>query len=213
LGPLRTNCYIVASEKTKNAILFDPADSADEIHSFLNHHNYNLKIIALTHTHFDHILALNTLKNRLNPVVFLRPESEATFKKCFKHCIKLCEINMNDLEIKKHMIKADKILNDGDTIELDGIKVKSFHTPGHSDDSCCFLFKNEKTLISGDTLFYNSIGRTDIPTGNFKQEIESIKNKLFVLENDVKVYPGHGWETTIGFEKRNNQMVLENIDT
>jgi glyoxylase-like metal-dependent hydrolase (beta-lactamase superfamily II) len=117
-------------------------------------------------------------------------------------------INEKNLNLGFHMgvecpiAEADRILKDGDEIDFHGNKIKVIHTPGHTEGGVCYLFDN--TLVSGDTLFLNSIGRFDFPLGSFEDEINSIKNKLMCLSDDIKVYPGHGFSTSIGRERKEN---------
>ncbi|MBQ9757855.1 MAG: MBL fold metallo-hydrolase [Clostridia bacterium] len=200
LGELVTNCYLIADENTKNAVLFDaPADS-EKVLDYLDKNDLNLKIILLTHAHFDHILALKEIMDK-------------TGAKCMLH--KDEEKYLSDPALNLSGEHADKVgkiheyslLDDGERIVLDGLLIETIHTPGHTAGGACYLVNGE-ILISGDTLFSGSIGRTDFPLGSFDDEIKSIKEKLMPLGDEIKVYPGHGFSTTIGKQRKENPYLI-----
>lgn len=198
VGLLGTNCYIWEDEKTKNAIVVDAPADADKIIEFADEKGVKITDIFLTHGHFDHILALKELKEKTGATISMFEKTEALMADSEK--------NMGGLVgVKCEFVKADRFLYNCEEIDFYGNKIKVIHTPGHTEDSVCYL--NEKTLISGDTLFRFSVGRTDGPTGNGEEEIFSIREKLMTLDDDVKVYPGHGEETTIGEERRGNPYI------
>jgi glyoxylase-like metal-dependent hydrolase (beta-lactamase superfamily II) len=212
LGRLNTNCYVAWDDETKNAVLFDAPEYPEIILKFLRENGLTLKIIMLTHAHFDHILALRELKERTGAKIYTQSSAREVFTSCVDFCRGLPDTGVvitSDKAEQKFFINSDEILEDGAEITLDSLKIRVIFTPGHSIDSTCFLINNE-ILISGDTLFCGTIGRTDVPSGDFASEIRSIKEKLFILPDEIKVYPGHGWDTTIGFEKKNNDAALEN---
>ena len=195
LGALGTNCYILADNATKMALVIDAPDRPDMILDFLTEKGYTLSGIVLTHGHYDHIQALADLKAKTNAPILIHKNgvkflNDSNYNLC--HCAGL---NWSPIE-------ADKLLEDGDTISLGLTSLKVLHTPGHTSDGICLYTDN--ILISGDTLFCQSIGRTDFPTGNLKQLINSIKEKILPLPNDTTVYPGHGPATTIGEERKGN---------
>lgn len=197
LGDLVTNSYLLANEETKNAILFDAPAEAEKILSYIEKKGFNLKSIFLTHAHFDHILALNELKEKTGAKVFLHTEEEKylndpEFNLSKNYCLK--------------KISDYSLLNDGDEILAEGIKIKVIHTPGHTTGSVCYLIDN--LLISGDTLFAGAIGRYDFPLGSLEAELNSIKSKLMVLDDEIKVYPGHGFSTTIGKQRKENPYLI-----
>ena len=200
LGELLTNSYLFADEVTKNAVIFDAPDNAEKILEYLNENGLTLKKILLTHAHFDHILAL-------------KPLMDATEAECVLHEIE--EQYLLDPALNFIAEKADEtcipesytLIKDNDIIIVDSIKIKVIHTPGHTTGSVCYLV-NDTTLISGDTLFSGSIGRFDFPLGSFEDEINSIKNKLMILDDDVKVCPGHGFATTIGKQRKDNPYLI-----
>ncbi len=199
LGDYVTNCYIIADEDTKNAVLFDAPAEPKKILDYCTKNNITIKYICLTHGHFDHILALDELKRETGAMLMLH-EKEAKY---------LTDPNLNLLGLASVDViipKADVLLKDGDIITLDSLKFKVIHTPGHTEGGACYLIDN--VLISGDTLFYGSIGRYDFPLGSLDDELCSIKEKLLVLEDETKVYPGHGFSTTIGKERKGNPCLI-----
>ncbi len=200
LGELLTNSYLIADEVTKNAVIFDAPDNPEKILEYLNENGLSLKKILLTHAHFDHILAL-------------KPLAEATGAKCVLHEMEeqyLFDPDLNlagDKATQIGILENYTLINDNDIITVDGLKIKVIHTPGHTTGSVCYLV-NDTTLISGDTLFSGSIGRFDFPLGSFEDEISSIKNKLMILDDEVKVCPGHGFTTTIGKQRKDNHYLI-----
>ncbi|SDN07726.1 MBL fold metallo-hydrolase [Sediminibacillus halophilus] len=198
LGPLGTNCYLVIKDKV--AMIVDPGGDADKLYTYLEEANINPIAILLTHAHFDHIGAVEDVRNRYQiPVLVHKAEADW-----------LSNPNLNGSALfRMEPISAgpaDKYIQSG---EMD-IGPFSFHireTPGHSPGGVAFVFPEEKSVISGDSLFQRGIGRTDLPGGDFEVLVETIKSKLFSLPDDYTVYPGHGPETVIGDEKAHNQFV------
>lgn len=199
LGDLSTNCYIWEDENTKNAMVIDVPDQADRIIKKAEELGVKITHIILTHGHFDHMLALRELCEKTE-ARFLVFHKTADFLK--DKNLNLC----NFARVSFDYIKPDELLLDGDVIDFFGNEIKLISTPGHTEDSICLIYEN--TLISGDTLFSRGVGRWDFPTGNGREEINSIKEKLYVLSDDIKVYPGHGPSTTIGEEKRENPYTV-----
>jgi glyoxylase-like metal-dependent hydrolase (beta-lactamase superfamily II) len=174
LGPWGTNAYIVVCQATGESLLVDAPGDADKVLKQLA--GTNPKYIVLTHTHIDHIGALEELKTSLKVPVALHP----------KDAVRLS-------------FRPDMELKDGDTIEVGKLKLKVLHTPGHTPGSLCFLVG--KYLISGDTIFPGGPGKTGTPA-DFKQILKSIETRLFVLPDDTEVYPGHGEGTVLGKERK-----------
>ena len=192
LGDLQTNCYILADSETKECAVFDPSAEADIILSAVNQHELKVRYIILTHVHIDHVMALDEIKKITGaPIVVHKEEAD------------LLNDNAGTLaqlfNTTPPKAKADIKVVDGDTVFLGKKEIKFIHTPGHTIGGMCALCDN--MLISGDTLFFESIGRTDFPGGNHNRLISSIKNKLMLLDNEIRVYPGHGQSTTIGHER------------
>ncbi len=196
LGSYATNCYFVYREGETKVLFFDPADQGDYLYDALRKKGFEVSAILLTHGHFDHIWGAQKLRALSGAKIYALDEEEAL----------LLDTGMNVSEMagRACTVKANEFLKDGQEMVLEGMAFQVIATPGHTSGSCCFYFKEEGILISGDTLFQESVGRTDFPTGSYSQIIRSIKEKLFVLPDEVKVYPGHGETTTIGYEKIHN---------
>jgi glyoxylase-like metal-dependent hydrolase (beta-lactamase superfamily II) len=193
VGPIRTNCYLIKNKLSDGVIIVDPGGDEEVIENRMLAYHMKPVAILLTHGHFDHIGAVNQLKSRFGVKVYAYQDE--------KEVLERPDINLSSMFERPMSIKADVYLRDNEEFELDGIKFKTIYTPGHTIGSCCFYIENEKVLFSGDTLFAYSHGRTDFPTGSEGAIIRSITERLLKLESDVKVYPGHEDETTIGREK------------
>ena len=199
LGPVQTNCYFLINEDTKEVLIVDPADRAQKIIEWINSEGLKPVAILLTHGHFDHIMGVAGVKKEYNiPIYASRDEAEVLANP---------QINVSTMMGAYMSMKADELFSDGDVLELAGMKLKVISTPGHTIGSVCFYMEEEKVLISGDTLFEASVGRSDFPTGSSRQLIESIKTRLFVLPDDTDVFPGHGGTTSIAYEKAHNPFI------
>ena len=199
LGPVQTNCYFLINEDTKEVLIVDPADRAQKIIEWINSEGLKPTAILLTHGHFDHIMGVAGVKKEYNiPIYASKDEVEVLANP---------QINVSTMMGAYLSMKADKLFSDGDVLELAGVKLKVISTPGHTIGSVCFYMEEEKVLISGDTLFEASVGRSDFPTGSSRQLIESIKTRLFALPDDTDVFPGHGGTTSIAYEKAHNPFI------
>lgn len=198
LGPLGTNCYIV--NKGKDAIIFDPGSESEKIITLLKEYQLNPIAIMLTHAHFDHIGAVDHLRKYFQIDVYAH-EEEANWLEDPK-------LNRSHRFIGEEIStkEPDRILTPGQ-MNLANFQFEIIHTPGHSPGSVTFIFHQQKFIISGDVLFLQGIGRTDLPGGDAKVLKKSIKNKLYQLDDHFTVLPGHGEQTTIGFEKKNNMFI------
>lgn len=194
-GIYETNNYLIICEKTREAALIDAGGNYEKTISLLKENNAELKYILHTHGHWDHIQGDNKLQKSTGAKVLINKEDEFLVK-ALEQQLLMHGINP---ELPPEI---NGFLEDNQEIQVGELKLKVIHTPGHSPGGVCFLA--EKTLISGDTLFAESVGRTDLPGGSFEVLGNSIKNKLFTLPEDITVYPGHGPSTTIGHEKQNN---------
>ncbi len=199
LGMCQTNCYFVYEDGKNEAIVFDPADRGDYIYNGLKEKGFSVAAILLTHGHFDHIWGVEALKELSGARVYA---CEAEKEVCEN-----ASVNVSKGAGRPCAIVADVYVKDGEEISIQGMKGTLIATPGHTKGSCCYYFEDDKILISGDTLFQESVGRTDLPTGSMGQLIRSVKERLLTLPDEVKVYPGHGEATSIGHEKQYNPFL------
>ena len=196
IGMYQTNCYFLYDIDEKKAIVFDPADNGKYIYDTLLKHDLIVSAICLTHGHFDHIWGAEELRT-LSQVKLYGPEAERVLFEDAK-------VNVSAQVGRPYTIRLDEYLKDQDILEIEGIKLKMIHTPGHTIGSSCYYMEEAGILISGDTLFEGSVGRTDLPTGSMSMLNRSIKEKLLKLPDETKVYPGHGDSTTIEMERKYN---------
>ena len=196
VGQMGTNCYLVWDEESKRGFLVDPGEQADKIIRVCSRYEIKPEAILLTHGHFDHIGGAAELKKASGAKVYALAEE--------KKVCRTPELNLSAQMPPVVTIEADEWLTDGQTVETAGISFQVIATPGHTVGGCCYYCKEGGFLFSGDTLFEESVGRTDFPTGSMSSLVRSVKEKLFVLPEDTKVYPGHGDITTIGREKQYN---------
>ena len=196
LSMCATNCYILYDDNTKEGFIIDPADSPDKIIDLVTKLRIDVKALLLTHGHFDHIGATNQLKKHYNVDIYAHEEEVELLKDI--------NINLSAHFDEPNSVTVDVPLRDGNVFEVAGFKIKVIHTPGHTAGSCCYVVSDDERerLFSGDTIFYHSYGRTDLPTGSGGTIIRSIIDKLLVLEGSMEVYPGHGDTTTINDEKK-----------
>lgn len=202
VGPVQTNCYFAYNVDTLSCVIVDPGDESDKIIKYIENKELKPEAILLTHGHFDHIGAVEYLRKKYGIKVYAADKERDT----------LSDINLNlsSQFMGNHMsIEADEWLQDGQEIELLGDTVRCILTPGHTVGGMCYYFVKNGLLFSGDTLFQQSVGRTDFPGGSMSQIIQSIRTKLFVLPDFVRVYPGHGMMTSIQEEKMLNPFAVE----
>lgn len=204
LGSVETNTYIISNPQLREALVVDPADDANRILGYLKANDLVCKGILLTHGHFDHILAAEDIKKSTAAPIYAH-EAESRL-------LGDAKLNASDYIRKECSLKPDVLLKDGEVLSLAGFTIQVIHTPGHTAGGVCYYFSDHEVLISGDTLFYEDIGRTDLPTGSYKQLVEGIRSKLMSLKDSVKVYPGHGWPTTIGHEREHNSYITNSSD-
>ncbi len=197
-GIYAANCYVVYSENTKNGIIIDPGGDSEDILKIVEDKNININYIILTHGHGDHIGGVMDLINELKVPLLIHEDDE--------DMILDAKMNLsNIMPVGSIELKPDKLLNDGDIIKFGELEAEIIHTPGHTKGGICI--KIEDNLITGDTLFQGSIGRTDLIGGDYGTIISSIKERLLGFPNDTVVWPGHGSETTIGIEKESNPFL------
>lgn len=199
LGSMMTNCYFLIDEPTLETMIVDPADNAELILQKLDEKKLIPRAILLTHAHFDHMLALEGVRSKLGiPVLVHRDDAAA---------ITDPDINLTSRFTSQPYAfsPADKLLYDADTVEFGGSSLKVLSTPGHTPGSICLI--DEDAVISGDTLFRESIGRYDFPGGDYTEMLRSL-DKLTSLEGDRKIYPGHGATTTLSHEREFNPYLI-----
>jgi len=201
VGLLQCNCTIVGDEKTREAIVIDPGDDPDLILAKLNTHRLTLKEIVCTHTHIDHVGAIFDLQQKAG--------TSASIHKADLFLFENLDTQAQWLGVpppKRGTI--DRYLLDGSSIACNGVELGVIHTPGHTPGSTCFLLTDDRNvLFAGDTLFRNSIGRTDLWGGSTTDILTSIHSKLMTLDDDTLVITGHGPSTTVGLERRNNPFL------
>ena len=196
IGSVQTNFYFVYREGSKDIICIDPADHGEQIYQKLTEEGFIIRAILLTHGHFDHIFGCKSLKKLSEAPIYAYMGE--------KSLLEDPALNVSDQVGRPYTVKVDHYLEDGAVIESADIKIKLIATPGHTAGSCCYYIEDAGLLISGDTLFEESVGRSDLPTGNGALLGRSVTEKLFVLPEETRVYPGHGDATTIGHEKQYN---------
>lgn len=198
-GIYDVNTYLIWDEETLEAAVIDYGGFCSELLDEISKHSLKLKYILNTHGHFDHISGEKSLQESFNLPVYLH--------KGDLELANLLEVILSGFGVKPEKPPIiTEILTEASELNLGKEKIKVIETPGHTQGGVCFLIGDD--LFSGDTLFYESIGRTDLPGGNFVQLQKSIKTKLFTLNDNIKVHPGHGCSTTIGHEKLNNSFVV-----
>jgi len=197
-GPIQANNYLVIDETSKQAVLIDCSEKKQEIIDEVQKSGINVKYILLTHGHFDHVLGVNDMQKVLDASAYLQKE------------------DLLQLETTSGIMAAfglqgaqnpvvNHFFNDGDEFTIGNTKIKVIATPGHTEGSVCFLI--DDCLFSGDTLFKECYGRTDLMGGNFQKIKNSLTNILFNLDNNLTVYPGHGPSTTLEHEKQFNEII------
>lgn len=206
LGVCQTNCYFLYRDGEHEAIVVDPADKGANIYAALRKNGFHVAGILLTHGHFDHIWGLDALRSAVNAANEAEDGESVKAYACEaeRELLRNARMNVSEQAGRACETYADVYVKDGQEITLAGMTCRVIATPGHTAGGCCYYFEEAGILVSGDTLFAESVGRTDFPTGSMGTLVRSIKDRLFVLPEDTRVYPGHGESTTIGHEKKNN---------
>jgi len=198
VSPFETNCYLVYEDGRNSCVIVDPGDEDDLIQDRAGELGIVPKAILLTHGHADHIAAVKPIKEKLNIPIYIGRGDEG-----------MLESPTENVSVyfgyKITCPPADFIVRDGEVITIDSMRFTVFATPGHSRGGVCYFA--DKFLLCGDTLFYGSIGRTDLPGGNYQLLLDSIDRSILTLPDDIICYPGHGPATTVGEERRNNPFI------
>jgi len=199
LGPLQTNCYIVAHDPSKKTVVVDPADDGERIARILGDREWVLERILLTHGHFDHIGGVNDLRMRTGAEVWIHAEDAEMLENAEKNF-------SSYLGFPCTSQKPDGFLEEDKVITLGPAEIRVLHTPGHSKGSVSFL--GDGFVVVGDTLFQGGVGRSDFPGCSAELLLSSIDHKLMILPDETVVYPGHGPSTTIGRERKENPFLV-----
>ena len=203
VGVFAENCWVIGSRRTGEGIVIDPGDQPEEILALARDMGVTVKAIANSHAHLDHILGVRGVQAETGARFLLHPQDLEIARGASMSAARMLGRPVEPPP------EPDGLLADGDEVEVEGLKLKVLHTPGHTQGSVSFY--SEGMLFSGDTLFRGSIGRTDLPGGNYEQEMASIVDILLALPDDTVVLPGHMDETRIGHERQTNPFVLEEL--
>ncbi len=200
LGALQTNCYILACKKTNKAAIIDPGWNGRLLAETIEENGWELTHILLTHSHFDHVGGLKELKELTNAPIYLHPDGDAMLA----HSHKIATMYNLDYPIAP---TADRQLEACQTIDVGRLTLHVLYTPGHAPGHVCFYLKEHDVLFNGDVLFQNSIGRTDLPGGDYDLLMKSIRDKMLPLPDDTNIFSGHGEATILGIERQNNPFL------
>ena len=198
-GIISTNCYLVINEETKQTVIIDPAACPKKILGFIEEEGLKIEAILLTHGHFDHIMGIDAFLEHFDVPVYVHEEDEGVLIDPV--------LNQSSTYTSGYTFSGAQYLRDKQTLELAGYVFEVIHTPGHTWGGCCYYVASENVLFSGDTLFQESVGRTDFETSSMSDLMHSVREKLFKLPDETHVYPGHMGETLIGHEKTHNPYV------
>lgn len=200
LGHVDTNCYVLLDEKTNDAVVIDPGEYTQKLVDTIDMHKMNVKYILLTHGHYDHILGVHDLKEKTGACVLIHINDAQ------------CLVDENQ-SLMGHIgpgiqkpCDADKVLQDGDEVVFGNEKLQVLYTPGHTKGSVCFLCESERCIFTGDTIFYRTYGRTDLPGGDDEEMLMSLY-RIYALRGDYTLYPGHGIVTTLEKERKTNRYL------
>jgi glyoxylase-like metal-dependent hydrolase (beta-lactamase superfamily II) len=201
VGPIQCNCTILGDEETREALIIDPGDDPEEILARLEKHKLKAVQLVCTHTHIDHVGGIHELQERLGTPAAIHKADLFLYEKLD------VQAQWCGMPVPKQAA-IDNFVADGDAVCCHGVEMGVIHTPGHTPGSTTFHLKGDRNILfTGDTLFMQSIGRTDLWGGSYQEILRSIENKLMPFDDDTLVIPGHGQATTIGHEKRYNPFL------
>lgn len=205
-GPVATNSYLIIDESTNYASVVDvPPSSSEVLLKTLEEYEAELKEIWLTHTHWDHTGEVYELQKATDARVFVNEKDNYRLERPNDYTGGM-------LPFKIHPVKADEFIKEGDKLILGSLKFRILETPGHTEGGVLIVNDEEKKVFAGDTIFNGSIGRTDLPGGNFETLMKSIEEKILTLDDDYDLYVGHGPKTTVGKERKTNPFIREYIN-
>ncbi|MEW6368830.1 MAG: MBL fold metallo-hydrolase [Acidobacteriota bacterium] len=205
VGMFQVNCYLLADESAGIGVLVDPGDEGESILEMIRGHGVNVSDILITHSHLDHVGALDEVRDALGARVHMNPKELPMFERVPAQGLAF------GLRMRQPRAPEEELIDD-QVLQLGGLAIRVIETPGHSPGGVCLLLEQPgRLLLTGDTLFAGGIGRTDLWGGSYDQLIDSIKKRLLSLDDDLAVYPGHGPPTTIGEERRNNPFLQDGL--
>ena len=206
VGSFQCNCHVLADERTKEAVIIDPGDEPDEILAIVKDLGVTVKALLHTHCHLDHITGTRAVKEKTGASIHIHERDRNLYEGLKQQYASVLAMFGFDLGRGNEPLPVDGYLKDGQVFTFGAQSIGVIHTPGHTPGSCCFTLDGvrDRMVFSGDTLFAGSIGRTDLPGGSLDTEVASIRAKLFTLDPDTRVLPGHGPETRIREEKAEN---------
>lgn len=199
VGDIGTNCYLLVNTATKETIIVDPGGDAPMLDRHIQAQGLRPAAVFLTHAHYDHAHHAAKVKEKYQIPVYVHEAEKETMRSP--------RINVSAMFGCPETYEADIFVKDGQELKVAGFDIQVLHTPGHTAGGVCYYFPENKTLISGDSLFNGSVGRTDFPGGSMSDLVRSIREKLLVLPRDTEVYPGHMSKTTIGYEADYNPFL------
>lgn len=197
VGPIETNCYIASDPVSREAVIIDAGDDAEKILAYVEQNRLQVKYLLNTHGHFDHIQANDVIREKTGAKLAIHADDVELLASPEK-------VNAGMMSVIHGCREPELVLHNGDTIAFGPYQLRVIYTPGHSKGGCCFYEVQEKVCFTGDTLFRGSIGRTDLYGGNYVVLLKSVRERLQVVADDVTIYPGHGPESTMAFERRAN---------
>jgi len=207
VGPLDVNCYVIGDPKSKKALVIDPGGHPQEILKILKEKNFELESIYLTHAHFDHMLGIAGLLKSTKPKIYLH-EADKELYQMLPLQVRFFGFGGSFSADDTKLPEPDVLIKEGDKVMINSEAVATiYHTPGHSPGSVCYHFEKLNKIYTGDTLFRNSVGRSDLWQGSYEDLRNSVRGKLFKLDDNIEVYPGHGPSSNMGYEKTHNLSV------